>query len=105
MPQVAIGESIFLRLHQQLVGQLRSPVLENLLFQVNQFLHLFNKPRLDVSLRVEVLYGCTFAQRFVHDELSLAGRLSQQFHQFIQGPLMEILGKAKSISAVLQRTD
>ena len=58
-----------------------------------------------MSLRIEIIYSCTFSQRFVHDKLPLARGLSQQFHQFNQGPLMEILGKAKTISAVLQGTD
>ncbi len=58
-----------------------------------------------MGLPIKFIHGSALAQCFIHDELSLARRLGQELHQLIEGFLMKILGKAKSVAAVLQRSD
>ena len=80
-------------------------MLEDLLLQLDQFLHLLDEPGLDVGLLVEGLHVGALAERLVHDELPLGGRLGQHGHQFFQRPLVEILGEPQAVAADLQRAD
>ena len=58
-------------------GSCRPLAGEDLLLQLDQLLHLLDEPGLDVGQRVELLDVGALAQRLVHDELALAGRLGQ----------------------------
>ena len=51
------------------------------------------------------LYVRAFAQRFVHHELPLAGRLCQHPQQFVQRPLVEILGPTQAVAADFHGTN
>ncbi len=55
-------------------------ILEDLLLQLHQFLHLLDEPRLDVCLLIERLHVCALPQRLVHDPLALAGCLVEHRH-------------------------
>ena len=103
--QIAVGKAVLLGLQQQFVRQQAPLVLENLLFKLYQFLHLLQKPGFDMGALVQKLNIRPLAQRLVQNELPLAGRLGQQFHQFGQRPAVEILGKAEPVAAVFQGAD
>ena len=103
--QITIGEAVLLGLDEQIVGRQPAAMLEDLLFQLDQLLHLLDEPRLDVGPFVQSLHVGAFAERFVHEELPLTGRLGEHSHQFVQRPLVEILGEAQSVPAGFQRAD
>ena len=53
----------------------------------------------------ELLHRRTLAQCFVHDKLTLTGRINQHFQKLFLGLLMEILCKAKTVTADFQAAD
>jgi hypothetical protein len=76
--QVAVGETVLLGVHQEVVGRQPTLVLQNLLLAIHKFLHLLDEPRLDIGPLMERFDGGSLAQRFVQNELALAGRIGQQ---------------------------
>ena len=105
MGQIAVGKTVFFGPRQERLRQVPAPVLQNLLFQFHQFLHLLNKPGFDKGLGIEGIDAGALAQRLIHDELALAGGLVQEIQEFIQGFLMKILGEPQAVAADLQRPD
>ncbi len=103
--QVAVGKAVQLGLNQQIIRQLSALIRQNLLFQLDQFQHLLQKPGLDVGKLVKLFDVSALAQRFVEDKLAFAGRLDQPLQQVFQAAVMEIAGKPESVAVDLQRAD
>ena len=80
-------------------------MFQGLFLKLHQFLHLFNKPGLNIGLLKERFYAGSLSQGLVHDKLPFARRLDQQLHQFIQRFIIKVLGKAEPIAAVFQRAN
>jgi len=103
--QVPVCEPVLLGPDQERVGGRLALVLQELLLQGDQLLHLLDEPGLDVGLGVQLLHVGPLAQGFIQDELTLARRHADQAHQVRQGKLVEVLGEAEAVAAVLQGPD
>ncbi len=103
--EIAIRKSILFGLNQQGIGQILPLAREQLLLEIDQFLHLLKEPGLDVGPAAQILHACTLTQRFIQQELTFAGRLTQTVENRIQTQLGKILCESKSVTARLQRPD
>ena len=76
-----------------------------LLFFLNQLLHLLDKVILNFGQFVDFFYRCTLTQRFIHDEIALAAGSCKHGQKLLFGLLIKILYMTKTITALFQRTD
>ncbi len=78
---------------------------QEVFFLLHQFLHLFDKPDLDLGEIVKFFHRGTLPQRLVHDELTVAGGSDQKLQQLFLGLFVIILRIAQPITAIFQAAD
>ncbi len=103
--QISVRKSVLLSLDQKSIRETAAFVREELFFKNHKFLHLFQEIGLDIGHFIELFDVCAFAQGLVQNKLAFTGGLRQHGHQFLQGTLIEVLGKAQAISADFKGTD
>ena len=81
LTQIFIGKSVLLGRDQHLIRQLQRTcpalILQNGLFFLHQLLHLLDKICLYLRDLVDLLHRRALSERFIHQEMPLAGRGDQ----------------------------
>ncbi len=103
--QVPVGKAVLLRPDQQIVGKGFSLEPEDLLLQVDQFLHLLQEPPFDPGSLIELLHGNPLAKGLIEDELPLARRPAEKLQEFLRRFLMEILRETETVPVDFQGAD
>ncbi len=103
--QVFVGETVFLRLEDEVVCRDRALGLEEFLFFLDEFLHLLDEVLLDLGQFVDLVDGSTFAEGFIHDEVALGGGGDELLQKFIFGEFVEIGNETETVAALLEGTD
>ena len=80
-------------------------MLEERFLLLDELLHLLNEVVLDLREVPQLLDGRALAQRLVHDELALAGRVGEQVEQLLLRHVVEVLREAEAVAAVLEAAD
>ena len=103
--KVAVGESVPLGLFQQIVREGFILALQDRLLKIHQFLHLADKPGLDVRFSVQLSDIRSLAESLIQDELPFARRRRQEVHQLLKGFRVEVLDKTETRPAFFQGAD
>ena len=78
---------------------------ENLLLLLDELAHLLHEPRLDARTLEDLIVRRALAERLVHLEVTLRVRNRQEFQEFLEREIVEVLDEAKPGATALKPTD
>ena len=105
LAQIFVRKAVFLSGDQHIIGRHTAFICQQGFFFLYQLQHLFDEPMLYFCQCVDLIYGCAFAQGFIHDEMTFTGRGYQHTKQVILRFAVKIFGMPQTIAAGFQRTD
>ncbi len=102
--EVLVGETVLLCLGEGFVRRKRTMAFCKRRFFLYQFLHLLDEPFLHVRKIIELIYGRTLLQRFVHREMTFAAGRRKQLQQLFFGFRFQLFDMSETVSACFQGT-
>ncbi len=105
LAEVLVREAVLLGADQQIVRRQAALVFQHFLFELHQLLHLLDEPAADVCQVIHLFDRHALAERFIHDELALGGRLREQLAELFERKAVEVLRESESVSFDFEGSD
>ena len=105
LAEIFVGKAVFLGLRQGFRRGHRTFELQQGFFLFHKFLHLLHEVMLHPGDVENLIHRGSFAQGFVHLEVTFGRRRAQQVQQFFLAEFVKILYMTQTVTSFFQRTD